>query len=333
MSVIMTKANPGLTCQLQAASHSQRRTQLDSADLVVLFISDLFISSQHLVEELHTVLCRQRTTKDRTILYLMQCDHNAAAPFYFHLLPFSISLDDNIWRRLERASSNKNPRYDVDIAGMAGTYRCTAAQNLALTAAAHDAAYVLSQAGSGSSVRCSLDNIACLESDLEGAQDDLVSAKDHIVMLTSFGHMMSRQHTISPSLKPVIKSSSPAGSDVNLFLTDSNDDVSSLPSEDVSSNISNNVEMSMSTIILTNEPSEIGSASENKAINQDQASTLGEKQPSRLDLNSHSTVDQINTGGRLPETTSGAPSTKGLQVQQQEQPTKRKQVSGTCCVL
>ncbi|XP_059171978.1 uncharacterized protein LOC131953016 [Physella acuta] len=188
-AAIMKKECPGLVCHLQSTNQSERRMHLDTADLVVFFISDQFITSHLLVEELHTVLCRQKTVKDRTIIYLIQCDHKAPVPFYFHMLPFSVSLDDIMWRQLERASSNKNPQYKVDIDGMAGTYRCLASQNLALTAAAHDAVYVLAQSGVDAALPCSLDNIVKLDNDISGLQDDQLVVHEIAVKLTPQYHV------------------------------------------------------------------------------------------------------------------------------------------------
>lgn len=73
MSVILKKLSPQLVCHLKSASHSRhRREHLDTADVIIYFVSDQFVSTQSLAEELHTGLCRQRTVKDSTIVYFIQ---------------------------------------------------------------------------------------------------------------------------------------------------------------------------------------------------------------------------------------------------------------------
>ncbi|XP_005097644.2 uncharacterized protein LOC101860892 [Aplysia californica] len=143
MCAVMKQRAPGLTCHLRPSNPTQRWGQLQSADLVVMFVSDLFISSLALLEELYMVLWRQRLEDQRTIAYFVQCDHGASTPFHLQALPFSVSLEDNLWRRLERASSNKSPRYMVDVDGVRGTFRCTVPQNLALTAAVQDILHLM----------------------------------------------------------------------------------------------------------------------------------------------------------------------------------------------
>ncbi|XP_055896769.1 uncharacterized protein LOC106070936 isoform X2 [Biomphalaria glabrata] len=188
MSAIMKRHAPQLSFHLLASSQTQRRMHLDTADLVVVFISDQYLSSPYLVEELHTVLCRQRTVKDSTILYLIQCNHKLPEPVYLHLLPYNISLDDHFWRRLKGASSNKNPKYEIDIDGMAGIYRCTPDQNLGLTAAAHEAIFTLSIKGQGSTFPFSIENIYRLQKEAQKISDDMIPLKDHLVTLSSFCH-------------------------------------------------------------------------------------------------------------------------------------------------
>lgn len=72
MSDFMKRHSPKLVCHLKASGHSERRKHLDLADVIVIFVSDQYVFSQPLVEELHTGLCRQRTEKNSTLIYIIQ---------------------------------------------------------------------------------------------------------------------------------------------------------------------------------------------------------------------------------------------------------------------
>ncbi|GFN81161.1 hypothetical protein PoB_000766700 [Plakobranchus ocellatus] len=124
------------------------------------------------------------------IYFNPQSGHTEVSPFYLHALPYRVSLDDeNLWRRLERAASNKNPRYAVDLKGLQGTYRCTAAQNLALSAAAHDIISLIAQSGSGSSLPYNIVNIAEVKNKVDGIDNALVHVHEHIITLSSINHL------------------------------------------------------------------------------------------------------------------------------------------------
>ncbi|GFN81164.1 collagen alpha-6(vi) chain [Plakobranchus ocellatus] len=72
LSVLLRKNAPDLVCQMVAENPSHRRALLETARMVVVIVSDQLVTSQPLVEELHSVLCRQRNIKDDTVVYLMQ---------------------------------------------------------------------------------------------------------------------------------------------------------------------------------------------------------------------------------------------------------------------
>ncbi|GFS26505.1 collagen alpha-6(VI) chain [Elysia marginata] len=212
LSVLLRQHAPGLICQMVSDSTCQRRELLESARMVVVIVSDQLVGTQPLLEELHTVLCRQRSTADDTVVYLMQSGHTEVSPFYLHALPYRVSLDDeNLWRRLERAASNKNPRYAVDLKGMQGTYRCTAAQNLTLSAAAHDIISLIAQGrGTGSSMPYNVTNIAEVEDKIAGVDNSLVHVHEHIITLSSINHLSWKGGQAPPRTNPASHDAPPS---------------------------------------------------------------------------------------------------------------------------
>ncbi|KAK3763175.1 hypothetical protein RRG08_035857 [Elysia crispata] len=211
LSVLLRQHAPGLVCQMFSESASQRRALLESARMVVVIVSDQLVATQPLLEEMHSVLCRQRSNSDDTVVYLIQSGHTEVNPFYLHALPFRVSLDDeNLWRRLERAASNKNPRYAVDLKGMQGTYRCTAAQNLALSAAAHDIISLIGQSGAGSSLPYNIVNIAEVEDKIAGIDNSPVHVHEHIITLSSINHLSWKAGQAPPRTHPASHDAPPS---------------------------------------------------------------------------------------------------------------------------
>lgn len=115
---------------------------LDSADMVVVFVSDEYMSSAQHRQELHIALCRQRTTKDHPVLYLIQANHVKPQPVYPHLLHYSINLGDRLWTTTARFKIPKEQvPILVKIPGVETvTVYCQREEKLALTTAAIDIA-------------------------------------------------------------------------------------------------------------------------------------------------------------------------------------------------
>ncbi|BFZ05756.1 hypothetical protein BsWGS_08795 [Bradybaena similaris] len=217
MSVILKTLSPKLVCHLKSASHSRhRREHLDTADVIVFFVSDQFVSTQSLAEELHTGLCRQRTVKDSTIVYFIQHNHMLPSPFYFQALPFSVSVDDSLWQTLEDPNVIDKP-YLVDSPGMEGTYRCTDAQSYALTVAAHGVLYLLSQRGLASQITHSIVNIIQDENAADGIDDSQVSAQKIVIPIDSINLVKPNKHTPRnlPTLAGAIQQQQPSNGEVS----------------------------------------------------------------------------------------------------------------------
>lgn len=54
-------------------------------------------------------------------------------------------MNDDLWQSLASKVDNRDICYHVDVTEMEGTYRCTSAQNFALTTAAYDVIDLLSR--------------------------------------------------------------------------------------------------------------------------------------------------------------------------------------------
>ncbi|PVD32348.1 hypothetical protein C0Q70_07781 [Pomacea canaliculata] len=97
---------------------------VDSADIVVTFVSDDYMASVQHRHELHTALCRQRMTKDRRVLYLIQANHTKHLPTYAHILPHSINIGDNIWMRMSKKMPEASEKILVDLFEGRSTFSC-----------------------------------------------------------------------------------------------------------------------------------------------------------------------------------------------------------------
>ncbi|KAK7480324.1 hypothetical protein BaRGS_00028371 [Batillaria attramentaria] len=113
---------------------------LDSADMVVVFVSDEYLTSIQHRHELHIALCRQRMTKDRPVVYLIQANHIKPQPVYPHLLHHSINLGDKMWQTMSLRIPREQDPVLVKMPGGADTLTiyCYREEKQALTTAAMD---------------------------------------------------------------------------------------------------------------------------------------------------------------------------------------------------
>nr|KAG5685786.1 hypothetical protein BaRGS_019849 [Batillaria attramentaria] len=113
---------------------------LDSADMVVVFVSDEYLTSIQHRHELHIALCRQRMTKDRPVVYLIQANHIKPQPVYPHLLHHSINLGDRMWQTMSLRIPREQDPVLVKMPGGADTLTiyCYREEKQALTTAAMD---------------------------------------------------------------------------------------------------------------------------------------------------------------------------------------------------
>ncbi|XP_067680129.1 uncharacterized protein [Haliotis asinina] len=143
LSELIKQASPGTNCFFISENNKDRLHLLDQAQLVVIIVSDGYVQSAQLLEELHLSLCRQRREKPTRMMYLIEGSHFSAQPHYLHLLDYKVSINDKLWSALTppRKKSFKdaapvNECFTTTRGGMGGEYRCSLAERLALSKAA-----------------------------------------------------------------------------------------------------------------------------------------------------------------------------------------------------
>ena len=72
LSELLKKDAPNLTTTLLSGSAAEARMEIDKSDMVVMVVTDEYLNSDLHLEELHMALCRQRTVKDSTVVYLIE---------------------------------------------------------------------------------------------------------------------------------------------------------------------------------------------------------------------------------------------------------------------
>jgi hypothetical protein len=75
---------------------------LQTAQKIMVFLSKQYLKSDHHLEELFVSIIRQRNDKKRQILHVCQTTELENRPAFAHLLPISISLEDEFWDSLFR---------------------------------------------------------------------------------------------------------------------------------------------------------------------------------------------------------------------------------------
>ncbi|XP_076442860.1 uncharacterized protein LOC143281529 [Babylonia areolata] len=152
LSHLLKKQQGGasLTVEMLASQGVQGSKLLDTADMVVVFLSDEYMESAQHRTELHIALCRQRTTKDRPVIYLIEAHHVKTSPVYPRLLPHSIGLRDKHWPTLARNARKLKSKltFKVQVAGgMTMHVYCTGQEYMALSTTAMDVADKLVSGG------------------------------------------------------------------------------------------------------------------------------------------------------------------------------------------
>ncbi|XP_071793896.1 uncharacterized protein [Asterias amurensis] len=100
MSKVLQLASPGLVIKASADTETERLALMESARKVVVFLSAYYMESVEQIEELHTVLLRQRYQSHTPVLFPIIIHNLPQLPTYFHLIPCDFNLCDPIWINL-----------------------------------------------------------------------------------------------------------------------------------------------------------------------------------------------------------------------------------------
>ncbi|XP_046575598.1 uncharacterized protein LOC124283650 [Haliotis rubra] len=117
LSELIKQASPGTNCSFISENNKDRLHLLDQSQLVVIIVSDGYVQSAQLLEELHLSLCRQRREKPTRMMYLIEGSHLSAQPHYLHLLDYKVSINDKLWTALKptkTASDEFSLRQEVE---------------------------------------------------------------------------------------------------------------------------------------------------------------------------------------------------------------------------
>ncbi|XP_067680126.1 uncharacterized protein [Haliotis asinina] len=140
LSELIKQASPGTNCFFISENNKDRLHLLDQAQLVVIIVSDGYVQSAQLLEELHLSLCRQRREKPTRMMYLIEGTHLSAQPHYLHLLDYKVSIRDKVWTALK--PKKKIPEEPICINStrieIKGSYSCSLPEHLALSKAKLD---------------------------------------------------------------------------------------------------------------------------------------------------------------------------------------------------
>ncbi|XP_071080878.1 uncharacterized protein [Haliotis cracherodii] len=138
LSELINQASPDTNCTFISENNKDRLHLLDQSQLVVIIVSDGYIQSAQLLEELHLSLCRQRREKPRRMMYLIEGLHLSAKPEYLHLLDYKVSITDKLWTALTTKGKRPDEFFTATRGGIKGSYTCTLPERLALSKATLD---------------------------------------------------------------------------------------------------------------------------------------------------------------------------------------------------
>ena len=80
-----------------AATESERLALMESARKVVVFLSASYLESLEQIEELHTVILRQKYRSGTQVFFPITIHNLPQLPTYIHLIPCEFHLFDPLW--------------------------------------------------------------------------------------------------------------------------------------------------------------------------------------------------------------------------------------------
>ena len=94
---LLRRRSPDIKTNFKVVSDGAQWDHLDSAKLVVVFLSYEFVISQKHVEEFHVALARHRKSEDQPVLYPVLVGDLPKMPTYFRLVPCRIASYNKHW--------------------------------------------------------------------------------------------------------------------------------------------------------------------------------------------------------------------------------------------
>ena len=120
---------------------------LDTASVMVMFISREFLLTDSQMHELHLALTRQRLCEKKIIYLIKTTPLKTVHPFFPRILRYDISMTDSVWEKFEKeflkGRSQIDNRKMVTVGrshkvGVARFFSCKFSEYFALTKASDD---------------------------------------------------------------------------------------------------------------------------------------------------------------------------------------------------
>ena len=140
---MLEKKYPNLNMSVHTHGEQERYNALDTAKKIVIFISNDFLGNKQHMQELHLALSRQRPSMEN-ILYLVQVTKLSNRPFFPRILPYNVSVTDDVWTDFAKKMSLDAGASKVSVFGKrrilehTSRFYCSHAEYFALTKAVDD---------------------------------------------------------------------------------------------------------------------------------------------------------------------------------------------------
>lgn len=141
---LLKKHIPGIDINYVSDDIHNRMHFLDTAQKIIIFLSNDFVRSAQHMEELHIALVRQRSSKGKRIVHIIQTTDLPDKPMFLNLLPCVVSLKDAFWDKFcKKYISQQGPAAQrkhimSKRSDFPGTFSCSLTDYQAFVAASYD---------------------------------------------------------------------------------------------------------------------------------------------------------------------------------------------------
>ncbi|XP_069116423.1 uncharacterized protein [Argopecten irradians] len=143
MNHVLDEVQPGLKIKFLWEKNKTLLQDLDTARVIVLFLSEEFVNSEQHMENLHIALCRQRVLKGRRVVHFVQTMDLPNEHSFLKLLPMAANFTDKIWDDFVKQKGSDVPhklrKYVTSrLPDISGTFSCAYADYFAMVKVGDD---------------------------------------------------------------------------------------------------------------------------------------------------------------------------------------------------
>lgn len=110
ISAGISRLAPHLNVESHWEDNKARLATMETVDRIVALLSPSYLESPEQVEEFHIAIWRQRMADPTLpVLYPVQIHVLPVRPTYFHIIPYVVSLEDQLWLEFENTYKNDLP--------------------------------------------------------------------------------------------------------------------------------------------------------------------------------------------------------------------------------